>query len=88
MVNMENIDPIVFMQNYDEHYNSDTYSNAVENGTIFEQYLSAAGKDNRLIVINPNPFLVEEIGAIEDDALRNRFKLAFKDDRHVSLRAC
>ena len=85
MVNMENIDPIVFMQNYDEHYNSDTYSNAVENGTIFEQYLSAAGKDNRLIVINPNPFLVEEIGAIEDDALRNRFTLAFKDDRHVSL---
>ena len=83
--NLKQINPVAFMEHFDEHFNGRNNCTAVENGVVYEHFLAASGKANRLVVIDPNPFLVEEISAIEDYALRNQITLGFKNPRHVSV---
>ena len=77
MNNLRKFTPLEFMKNYTAAEFGTHNCTAVENCFVFEKLLLMNRKAERVILVDPTPFLVEKIAKFRDESFRSKIVLTF-----------
>lgn len=81
--------PIRFMKLYEAYYFPNSNLTGIENGMALQEFLMQGIKASHLVLIDPNPSLVEKLSqfALEDDIyhLQDRLVLGFTDSQYAEV---
>lgn len=81
--------PIRFMKQYEAVFHPSENLSGIENGLAYTEFIDQGKKASHLVMIDPNPFLVEQLSMIKEDddfnRLRNRLVLCFTDPLHAEI---